>query len=128
MEFKQNRSFQVHSFYKNLFYKNMSPEKCPKFKNILRTCRGPRKGKECLFCLLHKVIEIICFSANVVSATSPILLFAYLILLLNHFYLFLYFSLADQGSSKSILRICASSFVLSEWKITNAYPTLIIFI
>ena len=37
----------------------------PKFSNVLRTYSRLRKGEEHLFCILHKIVETICFSNDV---------------------------------------------------------------
>ena len=89
-------------------------EKYPKFKNKLRTPARPRKGEELLFWILHKIMEINCFSANdrQYNIGNRIVCIA---LFVNHFYLSLYCFLASQGSGYLVKHICASGcFVRME--------------
>ena len=53
-------------FYKNLFLPEHEATKCPKFKNIpIMNIPKLRKGEELLLWILHEIMEIVCFSANV---------------------------------------------------------------
>ena len=58
----------LHCFYIYLqehFLRERETEKCPQFKNVLRTYRKLRKSEELLFWILYEIMGIPCFSANV---------------------------------------------------------------
>ena len=52
--------------YKNLSYKKIRLKNAQNLiKNMLRIYPRLRKGEELIVWMLHKIVEIICFSANI---------------------------------------------------------------